>query len=301
MKKWKRYTLGLLILSTIIMLTYRHIDFSQLHSISIIDVFFISSTILVSLVFRGYVLQSALKHTRIKLKFCEWFGLHAYVQLLNLFLPLRGGLSIKAIYLKTRHKLPVSEYLGIQSGLTIFQVIITIFVGVILVSHTLNAWWIFILAVIVTTIAMLLLKNTTPYESRKDGKLSQLTSMFINAMLELVKNGKMIELLILNLIIIIFMAITFLLAAQAMSINTTFTTSMIIIVAVTIINIASLTPGNLGIQEFAGAFMAQQFGLDFNSSLLAMLLIRACSIIALLLSSPVIFPLQRNFDEMRIS
>ena len=68
----------------------------------------------------------------IRLTFTEWFGLTVINTMFNYFVPARGGMIARALYMKKRYDLTLSEYASLMAGATWFGFLISSLSAVIL-------------------------------------------------------------------------------------------------------------------------------------------------------------------------
>ncbi len=75
----------------------------------------------------GLQFNTLMRHLGRSLPVWEWLGLAAVTHFYNLFMPLRGGMAIRAWYLKKKHNFSYAHFAAIQGG---FQVIVLMSAGV---------------------------------------------------------------------------------------------------------------------------------------------------------------------------
>lgn len=72
----------------------------------------------------GLVIRDLAFHFGIRLKVREWVGLTFVTSLLNLIFPLRGGAVFRAVYLKSYHGLLYTRFISLQAAAVIYALLI---------------------------------------------------------------------------------------------------------------------------------------------------------------------------------
>jgi uncharacterized membrane protein YbhN (UPF0104 family) len=64
----------------------------------------------------------------VNLRFHEYFGITTIARTLNLLLPMKGGAGARALYLKSRHQLPMTAFAAMFAG----QTVLTLFIAAVI-------------------------------------------------------------------------------------------------------------------------------------------------------------------------
>lgn len=265
------------------------VDFSPLLAVGWPTVAMVAVPVTVFTVARTYVFQIVLGSFGIKLRFREWFGLGIYASLINYVLPFRSGLLIKAVYLKRVHAFSYSRFIGLH-GAMFFVQLLTIVLLMIPVLVVLGADWSLILALsAVATLTFIL-----PIFLRHGGWGSQ--NRMLVALDEIYRSfseviharkGAVVGKIIGNGVIgFVATATALYIALEGMGAATNFLGALTIALFMMFLNVATITPGNFGVQEFAAGYLAAHIGLDFDIGFLATLVVRIVSIGMMLALSP---------------
>ena len=294
MKKYLHSGIGLVLLAALIWMAVRYIDFSYFFRLEAVDIIRLVPVVALIIVMRAYFLRLVLRPRGIKLLLKEWLGLAVYASLLNLVLPLRTGLSVKAIYLKRVYGLAYAEFTGLQTGLSILQLQGTVLVGLLLfISQSKQVGGMLGLAAVLLVILLPYAFGLVKHDH--SNKLAQFLATAYNTFLLIGRNPSVVVKACLNIVLVL--AITGLamqLALASLGSVLTLAEATLVAVVVTILSVVNLTPGNFGIQEFAAAFVVQYVGADFSEGFIAMLLVRSVSIALLVMLSPLVVVVHRS-------
>jgi uncharacterized membrane protein YbhN (UPF0104 family) len=295
-----RNIISLAVLAILAVIAWQNVDFQLMTSVSIKFLILITIPVIVFTLARTYTLKIGMSCFNIKLRFYEWFGLGIYASLLNLALPFRTGLSIKAIYLKRMHEFQYSNFIGMQGAMSLTQLFtITLIASPILLLSGVD-WPIIVVPwgiVILTLSAAFLLPRLHGHQqSRLLGAMVGIRQSFLEIIFA--KKGEIAYRIIWNAIASFLATSTALyFSLKGLGTGTEFTGAITLTLAMTFLNIVTITPGNFGIQEFAGGYLATYLGLDFDTGFIATLLVRIISISFMLAVSPFFLQLHNNAQQ----
>ncbi|MEW5757051.1 MAG: lysylphosphatidylglycerol synthase domain-containing protein [Pseudomonadota bacterium] len=283
-----RKILQALLLLAVVLIAIQYVDFSSVWNVSAVYLAAVTLVALAANIARFYTLKLALLRRAIDLGWREWLSLGVYSSLLNLFLPLSAGLSIKAIYLKRKYRFRYADFIGTHSAITLLQVYFLVLVGGLsgLMSGKIND-----LATILI-VALVLAAMSAPFffaheRIRSESKLIQALLDIYTSFLVLAKDLRFVAEVLVNMgVILVFTCLAFYFSFGGLGVALGLPDAMLIAVAVSLLSLVNITPGNIGVQEFVVAFIGQALGGDFDSAFVAMLLIRAMSIVGFFLLMP---------------
>lgn len=282
---------GIVLLVVFVVAAAKYVDFAPLFNTQLKTLGELLVVILATVFLRAHLIKVSVRSQGITLSFVEWFGLNVYSSLLNLLLPLRAGLSIKGVYLKKVHGLKYAAFVGLQGGLNLLQLIFILLSGAILLFviglRENSAIIALVVAILCMTVsAMILVIRNMNENSTYRRTLATAYRSFIG----LARNTSILLRLVFDNVLILALAgFAFYLAMNDIGYHIGILSALFTIVAITIVNIVNLTPGNLGVQEFGAAYISQMLGGSFDAGFIAMLLVRCVSVSCWLLLSPFIF------------
>ncbi|NND64900.1 MAG: hypothetical protein HKM24_02945 [Gammaproteobacteria bacterium] len=294
----KKLVHGLLLI-ILVVVAVRYVDFSVVSRISPFSVAAVWLVVLIANIARFFTIRLAMLRHDISLHTREWLGLGVYSALLNLVLPLRAGLSVKAVYLKRKYGFNYSKLIGVQGaiGLLQFYVLISLALLLGLTSRLMNNLTALILLLVVV-FAMLAPYFFSSINLTKQTKIAQALQNAFNTFLHLAKNTRFMFDVLLNMIVILFftgLAVYF--AFFGLGVSISLPDALLISVIVSLLSVINLTPGNLGIHEFAVAFLGQALGGDFDTGFVAMLVVRTMSVLGFFVLSPIGLKLKSSATE----
>lgn len=214
-----------------------------------------------------------LKHD-IKLKFIEWYGLCTISDVFNLLLPASGGTAIRIMYINKKKKLAMGNILSMSLA--------TVMVGIMLLgvagsiyfhlhdnhqSKLFFALKMFFLATIVGSLLTVFASDYILKILKKEKKydLKQYIfdkDIFINSLLCYVG-------------MLAIHPLKVYLSFKAIDVDISVMSSIEISLMLLCSSFFQILPGNMGIRELTTAYVAQQYGIQFETALLASLVDRA--------------------------
>jgi uncharacterized membrane protein YbhN (UPF0104 family) len=287
----KYYHLALLILSLALFVglffyvQHNSNGFTKLISIKLPFVVLLIFIHALSFWFLGMTHNLPLKKHNINLSFKEWYGLCMVSELFNMLLPANGGTGIRMLYIKDKKKLPMREFLAMSFAIvligftflgimgliychffltktdTIFVLLQSIFValaisGIILIFATEAIAKIFKFK-----------RKCSPKAYLKDYKLTGFATLCWIG-------------------IFILFPLKIYLSFLAIGVDLNFSQSFEISLILMAASLFQVLPGNIGVKELITAYVGKQYGIPFETALLASLIDRS---ILLLFLFPVGF------------
>lgn len=234
--------------------------------------------------FNGLMLKRLCHIFSKPLVFQEWFGLTASNMMYNYLSPAKGGAIAKGLYLKTRHGLPVSQYVILSMGAAWFGIeaaaIITTFFAIPSLTHQGHigeyAFGLGLAVLFINSfLGLMAIKSQLGSRLKKSSKIREIV-ILLEGGLRLFVNFPQ------NGIMVFFASFGFLIACgcrlfiafNALGIDVNFTSVMLVQAMVGLSLVFSITPGNLGVKEGIIGLCGMLLGVNFDQAVLASLLDR---------------------------
>lgn len=214
-----------------------------------------------------------IKHN-IHLKFNEWYGLCTVSDVFNLLLPASGGTAIRIMYINKKKKLAMGNILSMSLATVMVGIILLGVIGAIYCHFHTNqntkmffALEMFFIATVVGSLLTIfasdlffkILKKENKYDLKQyifDRKI------FLNSLLCYVGMLGIHPLKVY-------------LSFKAINVDVSVISSFEISLMLLCSSFFQILPGNMGVRELTTAYVAQQYGIQFETALLASLVDRA--------------------------
>ena len=288
LKKYISLLIYLITISLIVIFIFvRKDEFHHLFEISTIYLIILLLITSLSLLFIAYIFKISISLFNIKFGFKYWFGLSIINSMYNYILPARGGMAIRAVYLKKKHNFPYAQYLSFTVGSYLLgfftSSLIALLVSLILyLNYEINFLFIHLslFLFILTSLAIFIAIKIKPQNISENNKILK---FFKNASegLHFFKDKPriIIEIILLRLILIIILSLRLYLSYYILNINIAFEKIILIEALVAFSIVLSIAPGNIGIQEGIIGLSASLLGLSFDQALMGAVLDRISSMI----------------------
>lgn len=222
----------------------------------------------------GLTHKLPLKVHDINLKIKEWYGLCMVSELFNMLLPAKGGTGIRMLYINDKKGLPMREFLSMSFAIVLlgftFLGIVGIFYCRFFITKTHLVFTLLESIFIALSVSGVILlfaseafhkifkmkKKYSPKIYLKNIKLSSLATLCWIGMF---------------LLYPIKVYLSFLAIGIDLSIGNSFEISLVLLAA----SLFQILPGNIGVKEIVTAYIGKQYGIEFESALLASLIDRA--------------------------
>ncbi len=236
----------------------------------ILVLFFILSVLIASSI-QGYVVKILVDFFSIKLSFREWISIAFLTEAGNYITPFRGGMILKATYLKKKHGFDYSKFLSIEASRRIVNFILFGFLGIITsifiyVNGIFVPEPIFIIfaGTFVIGISITLIKSIGVHEN----KILNFFSKTVDGWNEIKKNKKLLTKLFLLDFVMSFVSgfriyIIFLMFSHQISPIFAYSVGLITLISLVI----SIIPAGLGIKEAVFVYYAFLLGLSVETSI----------------------------------
>jgi uncharacterized protein (TIRG00374 family) len=290
MKKKYQYIILSVLFLTASWYGYAHKDlFLHLKKISAFSLVGLILVVLVSQVLIGCQFKCLMRMFEIDMDFREWFGLSACNSMFNYYLPARGGLAIRAYYLKMKYAFSYSHYMSMIAGSQIIAFFLSAGAGLgftFLYKPIYGIWHgkfvilfasLLAVTVIGTLVLMVFLKLGKTFNNAHFNNILRLFEEGLNLF---GKNKKLVGVFCFLHILGIFAVGTRLfICFSAIGVDVSPLQMLIIPSLTTFSLMLPLTPANLGIQEGIISGCAYWFGLPADQALLSALIDRGAAVI----------------------
>ncbi|RLG11628.1 hypothetical protein DRN69_07540 [Candidatus Pacearchaeota archaeon] len=272
---------------------YRH--FSEFRELKIVSPTYFIPLFLLFLLFltnNGLILKYLLEPFRIKLKFKEWFGLPIITAMGNFLTPFRGGMGMRAFYLKKIHQFSYSYFLSTLAGLYVIIFLVNSLVGLLTMALLYFFYETFNILIFTIFLCFFLFLLGIVFFSPK---FKETKYPFINKFINiingwhLVKSDKkvLMSTILISGINIIIMATMMFLEFKVFGISISLLSVLFLSIVSTLGLFISITPGALGIKETIVAFVATVVDIPIPQILAVSILDRVVGIGVIFILGPI--------------
>jgi len=243
-------------------------NLSEFKSIRIVDIYYLIYFFLAlsfNLLLLGWVNKYHLIPFNIKLSFKEWFGLAAVTSFYNVITPFKGGLAVRAAYLKKKRGLNYAHFLSSLAALAIIMFIAPCILGLISLGllyyfYGIFNWIVFIIFLI--SFFVFLSVFIMP-KINSSNKIIVKLNQSIEGWHEIRKNKNvLIKIFLINIFQIVLSVFAVIFAYKVFGIQLSFIVALFLVCLGNLGGIISLTPANLGFAEAIGVFSAFVVGIS---------------------------------------
>lgn len=254
-------------------------DFKKVFSLSLPVITLLLLSQFLSVWLASLFTQIMTKPFGISLRFHEYFGITAISRTLNLLLPMKGGAGARALYLKTHHKLPVTEFAAIFAG----QSVLTLFIASI--TSLCGLAWLYLQTGIYDIIGILLFSSIaaifgflvfwSPRLTTTNNHLWNVTKRILDSWHTLRTNRNIvIKVCIISFINVLLSAFSIGLIFWALQNPQPIGTALYLGGSQDVMYLASFTPGSLGVVEAGTIFLSNNLAINISDALLIALINR---------------------------
>jgi uncharacterized protein (TIRG00374 family) len=289
--------LSILVLLLIAILFFNYIaghwhEFKQLKLVSPFGIAAIWLMFAADLFVDGLVIKFLLAPFGIKLNNKEAFSISTATRFYNFIMPLRGGIFMRAVYLKKQHKFPYTDFLSALSSSYIIIFLISSFAGALSMILIWLYYKIFNMLVFLlffgAFIALLLIANFSP-------RLPKLKNKWLNRFVDVINGWHLIKsnrkailtITLMSLCQLIVSSIALLVTYGVFGIEIGFAKTVFITSISHLSTLVALTPGNLGVGEAINVFSASLVGISPVGAIAAVLFGRLVNAVMLLVIGPI--------------
>ncbi len=272
------------------MLGYLALQRDILEAIRTIPVWMAIVIVVVSggaLVIQAIQFRAAVRIQQIDMPLLESTALTAANTMANYYLPVRGGMVVRAGYMKRVYRFPLARYGALTVSITGLTIVVAALIGVVgiviaaVIDGELDRRALLVFGsiggavVLGMTIAMLL----TGF-AKGGGRLAEIVQSFRAGIAMWVDDrGGLAVFLFWTVALFAAQGFRLWLSFRAVGVSVSFSGMMIIQGMAAVSFVLALTPGNVGIKEGAVVFSASLLGIDPDIALLASLIDRAAALV----------------------
>jgi len=288
--KVKRLGTVLALVMLVAMVGYVATQRDMLEAIRMIPVWMAAVIIVVSgaaLVVQAAQFRAAVRIQQIDMPVLESTALTAANTMANYYLPARGGMVVRAAYMKRVYRFPLARYGSLTVSITGLTVLVAALIGAagIAISAAVNGeldrrallafGGIGVAVVLGMAIAMLLAGF-----AKGDGRFAETVRSFrVGIAMWVDDRGGLVVFLLWTVALFAAQGFRLWLSFRAIDVTVSLSGMMIIQGMAAVAFVVALTPGNVGIKEGAVVFSATLLGIDPAVALLASLIDRAAALI----------------------
>ncbi|MGZ3789669.1 MAG: lysylphosphatidylglycerol synthase transmembrane domain-containing protein [Bacteriovorax sp.] len=210
----------------------------------------------------------------IYLKAKEWYGLCTVSELFNMLLPAKGGTAIRMMYINEKKGLAIREFLSMGLAVVLTGFSLLGIVGTIYCHFFLNKHNLIFIALESLFIALTISSFVLIFASEMLTKLFKMERKYSPKKYLVDKKIVMVSLLSYMGMFVLY-PVKIYLSFKAIGVNIHLIDSFEISLILLASSFFQILPGNIGVKEMATAYIASQYGIQFETALLASLVDRA--------------------------
>lgn len=235
----------------------------------------------------GLAYQLPLTKHKINLRFREWFGLSIVSELFNMILPARGGTGLRMMYMKDHKNLSIREFFSMSFAVVVIGFTLLGISGFAYSHFYLKKTHILFDLLESIFIALTVSGFILMFMNEVGGKIFKIKRRYSpKAYLTDTKISGLTALIWVTIFSLYPLRVFILF--KALGVHLHLSDSIEISFILLIVSFFQVIPGNIGVKEIVTAYIGKQYGIEFETALLASLIDRA-----LLLS--FLFPLGLYF------
>ncbi|MFH1367087.1 MAG: lysylphosphatidylglycerol synthase transmembrane domain-containing protein [Patescibacteria group bacterium] len=245
-----------------------------------------------SYVCMGMYTRSLLTPFGIVMRAGESFMLAMITGFYNLITPFRGGLVVRAAYLKKKYQFSYTDFLASLAGMYVIVFLISGLLGLFSIlfifqstsDYNLLLVSIFSIVVIAMLVIIIFSQHFPRLNGRWLGKISRVAQGW-----NLIKNNTQVvfSVILFSLAQLLLLTLMLNLQFRVFGVNVSYFGTLILASMANLSLLISITPANLGINEAVIVFSAATLGISPTVSLASALLGRAVQIIVLFILGPI--------------
>ena len=267
-------------------------EFKQIKIIHYNHLFYISVLTIIFLVSNGLQLRYLLEPFKIRLPFKEWFGLSVVSTFGNYLTPFRGGMGLRAIFLKNKYQFSYSLFVSTLAAAYIIVFLVNSLIGVLsmmLIYLFYNLFSKIILTLFLTLFLFcLFIVIFSPKFYQTKYKLINKFLNIVNGWSLIKSNYKILTFTsFFTFLNVAFSVLIMYLEFSAFGINISWTQSLFLTIVSTFSIFLSITPGSLGIKESILVFSANLINISSTQALSVAILDRVINLIIILILGPI--------------
>jgi len=244
---------------------------------------------LITVIFNAFLFKNTISIFDLNLPFKEWFGLTITNTMYNYLLPARGGIALRALYMKNNYRFSYSQYISLTAGTYIislftaafFATALSIIIFLIQKANNIAFLYISFSLLIVISGLLFVLYHFNPQRIAEKNKIFKfLKNIAIGLKQFKEKRNKVFKIMLIQMGLILAMSLRLFIAYMAIDIlSVNFTKLVFINSLVAFSMVFSITPGNIGIKEGIIGLSYTLLDISFDQAILGALLDRLVTII----------------------
>jgi len=233
-----------------------------------------------------------MKALKVKMPVLESFMLAIVTGFYNLITPFRGGMAVRAVYLKKKYGFAYVHFLASLSAVYVLTFFVASFLGLvstvwIYYSTGVFSWILFFVFLFVFFGMLGIIFISPKFKERRNKWLNRFVKV-VNGW-HLIKHNKQIIVLtsVVTLVQILLGSLGMWLQFRVFGLEVPFVAAVFLSAIGNLSLLIGLTPGNLGVHEAVVVFSARTIGISAAESLSVALLGRAVSLVVLFVLGPI--------------
>ncbi len=279
-----QYTAFLALLGLIAWLTRgQWTEFGNLRNVAVTTLLWLSVCFVASQLLAGLSMKLFTAAFDVHLGFKEWFGL-VCIRSLGNYLPLSGGLTANAAYLKLRRDLSLTRFASLTAGNLVLTTLSAGCIGtaILLIRHpTVDSVHLPLLVFFAFVAIGSLVIILAPFPEIRSERRIVLFISNLHAGWRLIRSRPRLlaSVFVLQTTILVLIALQYQVVFNDLDCDLDFASVMLLTVSTSTIRFASLLPANLGVRETIAGAMVRAFGYPFSAGLMAALVGRLVSMV----------------------
>lgn len=271
----------------------RHAElFRPLTQVGVWDLVVLFLAFVAIMVCNGIFIAIVTRAFRIQLRVREWLSLSFASSFANFFLPMRGGAGIRALYMHQVHRFPISEFVSTLSIMYLMHTVVNALLalaGMLLIVAGGGPANLPLLVLFGAIAVAGLLAMITDFDVGTDAQgflLAKLSRLFAAWRKVRQDSALVVRLWVLMVALTAATVWQCFAAFDAAGIDLASEGVLVYAACKNLGSLIGLTPGSLGIVELISIYLGTVLGYGTADALLVQALIRAVSIVVLLLAAP---------------
>jgi uncharacterized membrane protein YbhN (UPF0104 family) len=251
----------------------------------------------------GLYIKFALQAFGVNLPAREWLSLTVATSVLNYFTPLRGGMAMRAMYLKTRHRFSYTDFISSLSAMYLMYVAVYGIIGVVGMAVLWEAGHGFdpplaVFFLISTGTAAILMLCRLPLPKWEVFPFRQIARVIEGWALLRRDRANFAMLLFVTIVFALLSLLAVQVASSAINLQLSWGGIMLYTAGQNLAMLASITPAALGVAEMVSIYMGLVLGYNVPQALMVQALLRAVPLALLLVAAlPAFYALARRRHE----
>lgn len=263
-------------------------DFRLITAVSVDAIVILALLKLMIIFCYGLQVKVLTDHYNLNLDFTSWFGLSRLTSFTNMLLPLSGGASLKAVYLKKVHGLNYGSFIVLSTIAHIIKLVVTAaFASVLILMIVGRAGYVLLAlsgAIFIGAMGFFLIADSIGERyCSSGGYIKNLIGEWLTAKADRIMVKRLV---LLNCFIFIISTLEVYFSFRAFNIDASIVSSGIISSFSTFTGALRLTPANLGLMELVYMSLSDILGTGANSGLHAVALQRLIGTVLTLVLAP---------------